>query len=96
LARARRAKVELLVLRETLYALTSEDTVGVPLFGGEIARLNGQDARRAPLLGLRDEVLKLSSEPRPEELAAAREAIKPFVQWRAALRNDSNVPVPEA
>jgi hypothetical protein len=96
LARAQRAKAELLILTETLYALTSEETVGVPLFGGEIARLNGQDQRRAPLLGLRDEVLKLSSEPRSEELAVAREAVEPWVRWRSTLRRDADAPDPSA
>ena len=87
LAQAQRKRAELLVLREVLYALTGEE-IDVPLFGGEIARLNGQDARRAPLVSLREEVLKLSSEARPEELAAAREAVKPYIQWRRALRTD--------
>ena len=96
LARAQRAKAELLILTETLYALTSEETVGVPLFGGEIARLNGQDARRAPLLGLRDEALKLSHEPGSEELATAREAVRPWVQWRSTLRRDADAPDPSA
>jgi hypothetical protein len=94
LARAQRTRAELLILKEALYALTSEDVVGVPLFGGEIARLNAQDARRAPLATLREEVLKLSCEPRAEELATAREAVKPYVQWRSALRRNSDA-VPE-
>jgi hypothetical protein len=95
LARAQRTKAESLILKETLYALTSEETVGVPLFGGEIQRLNAADARRAPLAELRDEVLKRNFEPRPEELAAAREAVKPFVQWRSTLRRDGDAPMPE-
>jgi hypothetical protein len=94
LARAKQLKAELLLVLQTLYALTGEE-VAVPLFGGEIARLNARDARMEPLAGLRDQVFRFSLEAAKKDWAVARSAAEPWLRARAALREDADALLPD-
>jgi hypothetical protein len=94
LAEAVRRRAELLALTQTLFVLTSEETA-VPRVGGEVQRAVAADARRAPLMDLRERVLRLNLLPTQEELITAQSAIRSWIEWRTALRRDADAPLPD-
>ena len=92
LTQMRQKQTEMLVLQQVFHALTDEQTTGIPLFSGEIARLNAKDARLKPVAGLRDQWFALNSRAGQDR---AREAAAAWRKWRTALARDPDAPVPE-
>jgi hypothetical protein len=92
--RAKELKAELLILMQAVFALVGEAETGVPLFGGEVARLTAADARRAPIAELKDQFFRFSLTATDEDWARAKEAAEPWRRAKFALRSNADVELP--
>jgi hypothetical protein len=92
LIQIRRKQADLLILQQAFDVLTSDETIGVPVFNSDVQRLNAKDARMRPVAILRDQFFNLDSNAGQER---AKEVAALFRRWRATLRNDPDASAPE-
>jgi hypothetical protein len=91
LAQIQQKQVELLTLQQTFLTLTDDETTGVPLFNGEVERLNAKDTRAAPVAALRERFFHLDSKAGQDHAKAAAVAWR---RWRESLRSNPDAPLP--
>jgi hypothetical protein len=93
LTRAQKAKAGFLLLQTTLLALTDDhEREAVPAFYRSFADIGARDARLAPLAELRRAALRLSFTD--ADWTAAKQAAAPWMQARAALRENADAELP--
>ena len=92
LAQMRQRQAELAILQRVFHVLTEDETIGVPVFHGDVQRLNAKDARMKPVAALRDQLFALDPKAGQDR---AKEAAGAWRKWRTALCRDSDASAPE-
>lgn len=92
LAQMRQRQAELAILQRVFHVLTEDETIGVPVFHGDVQRLNAKDARMKPVAALRDQLFALDPKAGQDR---AKEAAGAWRKWRTALCRDPDAAAPE-